>query len=95
MHDPAAAGVLVATTVHWASTTRLALALPEAGLRVAAVAPAEHALHRMDAQSHARSCVPRFALRFCVRRCRGHDRASSGDGRARGRSDRARAACAP
>ena len=50
--------VLVATTVHWASTTRLALTLAEAGLRVAAVAPAEHALHRMDALTQVRACVP-------------------------------------
>ena len=50
--------VLVATTVHWAPTTRLALTLAEAGLRVAAVAPAEHALHRMDSLSHVRTCEP-------------------------------------
>jgi glutathione synthase/RimK-type ligase-like ATP-grasp enzyme len=58
VHDPSPTDVLVATTVHWASTTRLALALAEAGLRVAAVAPAEHALHRMDALTLARTCVP-------------------------------------
>src|SRR5215469_12943539 len=56
MHSPT--DVLVATTVHFPATTRLALALAEAGLRVAAVAPAEHALHRMDALSHGRTCVP-------------------------------------
>ena len=50
--------VLVATTVHWAPTTRLALTLAEAGLRVAAVAPAEHALHRMHSLSHVRTCEP-------------------------------------
>jgi glutathione synthase/RimK-type ligase-like ATP-grasp enzyme len=58
VYDPSPPDVLVATTVHWASTTRLALALAEAGLRVAAVAPAEHALHRMDALTQARTCVP-------------------------------------
>jgi glutathione synthase/RimK-type ligase-like ATP-grasp enzyme len=58
MHEPSPTDVLLATTVHWASTTRLALALAEAGLRVAVVAPAEHALHRMDALSHARTCLP-------------------------------------
>lgn len=52
------ADVLIATTVHWASTTRLALALAEAGLRVAAVAPAQHALHRMSAVATARRCNP-------------------------------------
>lgn len=50
--------VLVATTVHWAQTTRLALTLAEAGLRVAAVAPEAHALHRMPALFHTRTCVP-------------------------------------
>jgi len=50
--------VLIATTVHWAPTTRLALSLAEAGLRVAALAPAEHALHRMGALAEVRRCNP-------------------------------------
>ena len=41
--------VLIATTIHWASTTRLALAMVEAGINVAALAPSDHGLHRMDA----------------------------------------------
>lgn len=58
MLNPSHTDVLLATTVHWPSTTRLALALAEAGLRVAAVAPAEHALLRMDRLAHARTCLP-------------------------------------
>jgi len=50
--------VLVATTVHWASTTRLALSFVEAGLRVAVVAPAEHALHGLGAISPTHTWVP-------------------------------------
>jgi len=46
--------ILVATTLHWASTTRLALAMEEAGLKVAVLAPEGHALHRMDAIGHRR-----------------------------------------
>ncbi len=58
MLGEARADVLVATSVHWASTTRLALALAEAGLRVAAVAPSGHALHGMDAIIDSRRCIP-------------------------------------
>jgi glutathione synthase/RimK-type ligase-like ATP-grasp enzyme len=38
---------LVATTVHWASTTRLCLALFKRGFDVAAVAPAGHGLNKL------------------------------------------------
>jgi carbamoylphosphate synthase large subunit len=37
--------ILVATTVHWASSTQLCLALAEAGLAVTVLAPQGHALH--------------------------------------------------
>ncbi len=60
--------VLVVTTVHWAPTTRLALAMAEAGLRVGAVAPAEHALHRMDAIAATRVCVPHSGFAAVVDR---------------------------
>ena len=58
MTDSPPADVLIATTVHWASTTRLALALADSGLRIAAVAPAQHALHRMSAIAASRVCSP-------------------------------------
>jgi len=40
--------VMVIATVHWASTTRLCLALAEGGLRVLAVVPPHHALRRLE-----------------------------------------------
>ena len=40
--------VMVIATVHWASTTRLCLALAERGLRVLALVPPHHALRRLD-----------------------------------------------
>lgn len=40
--------VLVIATVHWASTTRLCLALAEGGLQVLALVPPHHALQRLD-----------------------------------------------
>ena len=39
---------LIVATVHWASTTRLCLALAEGGFNVVALAPPHHALHRID-----------------------------------------------
>ncbi|HEY1723225.1 MAG TPA: ATP-grasp domain-containing protein [Magnetospirillaceae bacterium] len=48
----------MATSVHWAPTSRLALAFADAGLRVAVVAPAEHALHEMDITVASYTCVP-------------------------------------
>jgi glutathione synthase/RimK-type ligase-like ATP-grasp enzyme len=38
-------GILVVATVHWASATRLCLALAEAGLALTLLAPEGHALH--------------------------------------------------
>ncbi|HTG06619.1 MAG TPA: hypothetical protein VK635_21520, partial [Bradyrhizobium sp.] len=40
--------VVVVATVHWASTTRLCLALAESGFEVVALAPDGHALHRLN-----------------------------------------------
>jgi glutathione synthase/RimK-type ligase-like ATP-grasp enzyme len=40
--------VAVISTVHWASTARLCLALAEAGLRILALVPSHHALRRLD-----------------------------------------------
>jgi biotin carboxylase len=39
--------VVVIATVHWASTTRLCLALAEGGVRVVALVPPHHALRRL------------------------------------------------
>src|SRR5436190_18812811 len=39
--------VAVIATVHWASTTRLCLALAEGGFRVLALVPDHHALRRL------------------------------------------------
>jgi hypothetical protein len=44
---------LVATTVHWASTTRLCLALADGGFDVAAAAPADHGLRKLNLQAIA------------------------------------------
>src|SRR5260370_24503728 len=41
--------IVVVAIVHWASTTRLCLALADAGFEVAALAPDDHALHAMPA----------------------------------------------
>src|SRR5258708_4221606 len=41
--------VVVIATVHWASTTRLCLALAEGGFEVIALAPDGHALHKLSA----------------------------------------------
>jgi glutathione synthase/RimK-type ligase-like ATP-grasp enzyme len=40
--------VVVVATVHWASITRLCLALAEGGFEVVALAPDGHALHRLN-----------------------------------------------
>ena len=40
--------VVVVATVHWAATTRLCLSLAETGFEVVALAPDDHALHRLD-----------------------------------------------
>src|SRR5260370_9972092 len=40
--------VVVVATVHWASTTRLCLALAESGFEVVALAPDGHALHTLS-----------------------------------------------
>jgi hypothetical protein len=40
--------VLVATTVHWASTTRLCLALADGGFDVAVAAPADHGTRNLN-----------------------------------------------
>jgi glutathione synthase/RimK-type ligase-like ATP-grasp enzyme len=40
--------VVVIATVHWASTSRLCLALAEGGLRVLALVPPHHALRQLD-----------------------------------------------
>lgn len=40
--------VMVIATVHWASTTRLCLALAEGGLKVLALVPPDHALRQLD-----------------------------------------------
>jgi glutathione synthase/RimK-type ligase-like ATP-grasp enzyme len=41
--------IVVIATVHWAATTRLCLALADAGFDVAVLAPDDHALHAMSA----------------------------------------------
>src|SRR5260370_26576846 len=40
--------VVVVATVHWASTTRLCLALAESGFEVVALAPDDHALQGLN-----------------------------------------------
>ena len=60
--------VLIVTTVHWPATTRLALALAKAGFAVAAVAPAAHGLHKLDAVDVAVACSPHLGLATTVRR---------------------------
>lgn len=63
--DPAPK-VLIVTTVHWPATTRLGLALARSGCRVAAVAPARHALRRLDAVAASFTCWPHFGLDMTV-----------------------------